>query len=87
MCVLHMRSQGSGSLNLTLLEEKLDQDAFTYSIKVSSPERGLRWSEECQRCKAESPPSMAGTIPWHEKVKEVLTVIEVRSEVLIFQVQ
>jgi len=48
----------SGSLNLTLLEEKLDQDAFTYSIK------------------AESPPSMAGTIPWHEKVKEVLTVIE-----------
>ncbi|CAE7689922.1 Kif15 [Symbiodinium necroappetens] len=59
----------SGSLNLTLLEEKLDpcahkskdeacQDPFTYSIK------------------AESPPSMAGTIPWHEKVKEVLTVIE-----------
>ena len=25
---------------------------------------------------AETPPAMSGTIAWHEKVKEVLTVIE-----------
>ncbi|CAE7496056.1 unnamed protein product, partial [Symbiodinium pilosum] len=40
------------------MQDALDDDAFTYSVK------------------AESPASMAGTVAWHEQVKELLTVIE-----------
>ncbi|CAE7037238.1 unnamed protein product [Symbiodinium natans] len=47
-----------GRLDMQKLQDALDDDAYTYSVK------------------AESPASMAGTVAWHEQVKELLTVIE-----------
>ena len=69
--VLH--SQGSGSLNLTLLEEKLDpcahkskdeacQDPFTYSIKVSSSERGCAGAKSASEAMPGRKPTIDG---WH----------------------
>ncbi|CAJ1365115.1 unnamed protein product [Effrenium voratum] len=50
--------EDTGNLNLSKLEEVLDNDDYTYSIK------------------AQTTAGLSGTIPWHEKVKEVLTTIE-----------